>query len=61
MIMLSRRKALLLTAAAALSPTLSRAAEYPNRPITVIVPYAAGGAGDVTIRLLAPSLEKTLR
>ncbi|HEY1153832.1 MAG TPA: tripartite tricarboxylate transporter substrate binding protein [Pseudolabrys sp.] len=60
MIMLSRRNALLLTAAAALSPTLSRAAAYPERPITVIVPYAAGGAGDVTIRLLAPSLEKTL-
>lgn len=60
MTMLSRRNALLLTAAAALSPTLSRAAAYPERPITVIVPYAAGGAGDVTIRLLAPSLEKTL-
>lgn len=26
------------------------AAEYPERPVTVIVPYAAGGAGDTIIR-----------
>lgn len=36
-----------------------RAADFPSRPVTVIVPYAAGGAGDTVVRLLAPSLEKT--
>jgi tripartite-type tricarboxylate transporter receptor subunit TctC len=36
------------------------AAEYPERPITVIIPYAAGGAGDTIIRLLSPLLERNL-
>jgi tripartite-type tricarboxylate transporter receptor subunit TctC len=36
------------------------AAEYPERPITVIVPYAAGGAGDTIIRLLSPLMERSL-
>jgi tripartite-type tricarboxylate transporter receptor subunit TctC len=36
------------------------AAEYPSRPITVIVPYAAGGAGDTIIRLLSPVMERQL-
>jgi tripartite-type tricarboxylate transporter receptor subunit TctC len=37
---------------------------YPNRPIHIIVPYAAGGAIDSTARILAerlgPSLRQTL-
>lgn len=57
---INRRTVLRGMLIATVVPTLSRAAAYPERPITVIVPYAAGGAGDVTIRLLAPSLEKTL-
>jgi tripartite-type tricarboxylate transporter receptor subunit TctC len=36
------------------------AAEFPERPITVVVPYAAGGAGDTVIRLLSPVLERSL-
>jgi tripartite-type tricarboxylate transporter receptor subunit TctC len=42
-----------------LAPGLARAA-FPERPITVIVPYAAGGAGDVIIRLLSDAIEKKL-
>ena len=43
--------------------TLARtaAAEFPERPVTVIVPYAAGGAGDVLIRLLQPGIEKEFK
>jgi tripartite-type tricarboxylate transporter receptor subunit TctC len=41
------------------APGLARAA-FPERPITVIVPYAAGGAGDVIIRLLSDAIEKKL-
>ena len=33
---------------------------YPNRPIKIIVPWAAGGGGDVIIRLMAPSLGQRL-
>lgn len=37
-------------------------AEFPEKgkPITIIVPQAAGGASDVNARLLAPHLEKEL-
>jgi tripartite-type tricarboxylate transporter receptor subunit TctC len=36
------------------------AAEYPDRPITLIVPYAAGGSSDVLGRLLGERLSKSL-
>ncbi|SJZ66034.1 Bug family tripartite tricarboxylate transporter substrate binding protein [Consotaella salsifontis] len=38
----------------------SLAAEFPQRPVTIIVPAAAGGGGDTTTRLLARSLEGQL-
>lgn len=40
----------------------AQAANFPEkgRPITLIVPYPAGGGTDVTARLLAPMLEKEL-
>ena len=33
---------------------------YPTRPLRVIVPFAAGGIGDIVMRTLAPRLEETL-
>ena len=36
------------------------AAEYPDRPVTLIVPYAAGGSSDVLARLLNEPLSKSL-
>ncbi|MBI5581092.1 MAG: tripartite tricarboxylate transporter substrate binding protein [Deltaproteobacteria bacterium] len=33
---------------------------YPNKPITMIVPFNAGGAVDVTIRIICEEAEKTL-
>jgi tripartite-type tricarboxylate transporter receptor subunit TctC len=36
------------------------AAQYPNRPITVIVPFAAGGPTDVVTRLLGDHMSRTL-
>jgi len=38
----------------------SFAAEYPSRPVTIIVPFGAGGGVDVNTRALAPYLEKYL-
>ena len=29
---------------------------YPNRPLRFIVPYAAGGNGDIVSRIIAPKL-----
>lgn len=45
-------------ALAAQTVTTSAVAEdFPARPVTMIVPYAAGGAGDILARLLGAKLE----
>ena len=43
-------------------PALSRAPAdtYPSRPITIVVPFAAGGATDVLARVLAEPMGKAL-
>jgi tripartite-type tricarboxylate transporter receptor subunit TctC len=38
----------------------ARAHDFPTRPVTVIVPWAAGGTTDVAIRALAAATEKYL-
>jgi len=36
------------------------AQEWPARPITMIVPYAAGGPPDVIARIIAPGMSDSL-
>src|SRR5262245_26433399 len=36
------------------------AQDYPTRPITIIVPFAAGGPTDVIARIAADNMSKTL-
>jgi len=60
---LPRRKFLQLAGAAAAAPIFSRAAtaeSYPSRPITMIVPFAAGSSGDVVARVLAERMKGAL-
>jgi tripartite-type tricarboxylate transporter receptor subunit TctC len=52
-------KRLLLAAAVALTTSVA-VAEYPDKPITIVVPFAAGGPTDKVARDLAESLRKTL-
>src|SRR5204862_6497400 len=45
-----------------LSPVLPAfAQEFPPRPITMVVPFSAGGPGDVIARLLGTSMSATLK
>ncbi|MGA8692820.1 MAG: tripartite tricarboxylate transporter substrate-binding protein, partial [Xanthobacteraceae bacterium] len=34
--------------------------DYPNRPVSLIVPYAAGGVADVAMRMLGDKLSTRL-
>lgn len=49
-----------LTCAALLSASIALAQDFPNRPITLVVPLGAGGALDIISRSIAPSLEAKL-
>jgi tripartite-type tricarboxylate transporter receptor subunit TctC len=42
------------------SPIHGQAADFPNKPITLIVPYPAGGATDLVIRPLGEAAKKYL-
>ncbi len=59
MIRMTRRAFVTAAAAAAFVPRRAFAA-FPDRPVTVIVPYAAGGAGDMIMRLISNAMEKAL-
>ena len=53
-----RRSALALLAVAAAGPAFGQA--YPNKPITLIVPFAAGGPTDVMARIVGERMGKEL-
>src|SRR3712207_1313143 len=42
------------------APAIARAQAWPARPVTVIVPWAAGGGADTVTRYLAQGLEQEL-
>src|SRR5215468_3486 len=52
------RAVVLIALFATVFPALAQ--DYPNRPITLIVPYAAGGGNDLMARTAAEKMSKTL-
>lgn len=57
---LARRSLVLAGLGAALLPLAARANAYPSRPITLVVPFPAGGSVDLIGRLYADALGKAL-
>src|SRR5262249_33514587 len=58
-----RRQFLHLAAGAAMLPAfpcIAKAQAYPSRPITAIVPFAAGGQSDIIGRILAERMRGPL-
>jgi tripartite-type tricarboxylate transporter receptor subunit TctC len=61
--LLQRRQFLHLAAGAAALPAVSRfacAQSYPTQPVRIIVPFALGGASDITARLIGQWLSERL-
>lgn len=60
----SRRLCLLATIGVAIAlapPGMARAEDWPTRPITMIVPFPAGGSADAVARLVAIELSEKLK
>ncbi|HLS85101.1 MAG TPA: tripartite tricarboxylate transporter substrate binding protein, partial [Burkholderiales bacterium] len=57
---MKRKLAYLAVTGFALAAATAAHAEYPERPIKLIVPWAAGGDTDNIFRPFAPNLEKHL-
>jgi len=54
------RRGLTLAVLALVALSTSALAAYPERPVTLIVPWAAGGGTDATARIIGALLEKEL-
>jgi len=58
--MFTRRQMTLATAAGLAMPAVVRAQTWPSRPVTMVVPWAAGGGADTVTRIFASGFEKEL-
>ena len=56
--MRNARRVLVLAAAITAVCAPAPAQEFPTRPVTIVVPYTPGGAGDILARMIAPRLEQ---
>lgn len=56
-----RKGAIVVAVAALLGWAMPAAAEYPDRPVRIIVPFTAGGSPDTTARRIAQRLTQELK
>lgn len=57
---ISRRKSLSLLAGAIVAPSIAGAQAFPVRPVSIVVPYPAGGPTDAIARLVAQDMAAAL-
>jgi tripartite-type tricarboxylate transporter receptor subunit TctC len=53
-------RSLLALLGLALAPAIGHAQDWPSKPVTLIVPFPAGGSNDVAARVLGESVRKRL-
>ena len=56
----SRRLSLCLLLGLSLAPLAGQAQDWPTKPVTLIVPFPAGGSNDVAARVVGESVRKRL-
>jgi tripartite-type tricarboxylate transporter receptor subunit TctC len=44
-----------------ISSVSAQTSDYPTKPVRIFVPYGPGGVGDVTMRIIADNLSRTLK
>lgn len=55
-----RRLSLVLSLSLSLAPLVGQAQEWPSKPVTLVVPFPAGGSNDVAARVVGESVRKRL-
>jgi tripartite-type tricarboxylate transporter receptor subunit TctC len=60
-VLFTRRRGLAGTLALSLAVPASAQISYPERPIALVVPFAAGGIADITARAVAKEMSATLK
>ena len=58
---ISRSRLVALAVVSAITAFPAHAADYPNRPIHVVVPWPPGGPTDAVARVISQEISETLR